>query len=386
MRVLCSTQSVRSHVYSLMPLALALREAGHDVAVASGPRLEPLVRRLGFEFLPCGIEVERGDDELLSLPGQESLRAAPLVVRQLSAFASGLGPPFLRDLLRLGSAWRPDVVVREPVEFASVLAAERWGIPYASVMWAIYIDPRHLMRDAFASLCRSHGFDADAVLDGFDRHLVVRYLPGSWRMEPSPGPADALACHARPFDGLQTVEPGHLFTRTDRPLVWVTMGISFPRQPSLYQRLLDALAGLEAEAVLTVGEEDATGDLLIPANVRLEPYIPASALLPRCDAVVFHGGFNTLHATLWHGLPVVVIPQEAGDQEPTAAEVAKLGLGLSVAGPTPHPDELRSAIERVLGERVYREAAQRFKAEMAALPPLDAAVTRLVELAGAASW
>jgi UDP:flavonoid glycosyltransferase YjiC (YdhE family) len=340
-----------------MSLALALREAGHAVAIASGPSLEPLVRSHGFEFLSCGIEVKGGDDELLSLPGQSALQDAPLVVRQLSAFASGLGPPFLHDLLHLGAAWRPDVVVREPVEFASVLAAERWGIPYASVMWAIYIDPRHLMRDAFASLCRGQGLDVHEVLDGFDRHLVIRYLPWAWSMAQSPGPADALACRARPFDGQAPAEPDRSLVTSRRPLIWVTMGISFARQPDLHQRLLDALVGVAAEAVLTVGDELARDRLAVPAHVRIERYIPSGALLPHCDAVVFHGGFNTLHAALWHGLPVVVVPQEAGDQGPTAAEVARLDLGLSVAGPTPDPAELRSAIERVLHERHYRDAA-----------------------------
>jgi UDP:flavonoid glycosyltransferase YjiC (YdhE family) len=384
MRVLCSTQSVRSHAHSLMPLALALRDAGHDVAFASGPRLESLVRSLGFDFLPCGIDAPRGDDQLLSLPGQAALRGSPLVVRQLSAFASGLGPPFLRDLLRLGRAWQPDVIVREPVEFASALAAERWGIPYASIMWAIYIDPRHLMRDAFAMLCREQGFDPDGVLDGFDRHLVVRYLPGSWRMEASPGPADALACRARPFDGVHAVAARHLPVMTERPLVWVTLGISFARRSDLYQRLLDALSGVEAEAVLTVGDEVTPEEVHAPSNVRVERYIPAGSLLPSCDAVVFHGGFNTLHAALWHGLPMVVVPQEAGDQGPTAAEVERLGLGVNVPGPRLDPGELRRAIERVLREPAFRDASNDFRTEMEALPPLEAAVTRLADLAGAA--
>jgi hypothetical protein len=85
-----------------------------------------------------------------------------------------MAPSFARDLLERGPAWRPDIIVREPVEFGSVIAAERWGLPYATVTWAITINPRFLMREACAVVINDLGLDADAVLGGFDRHLVIR--------------------------------------------------------------------------------------------------------------------------------------------------------------------------------------------------------------------
>ena len=97
-----------------------------------------------------------------------------------------MAPPFVRDLLERGPDWRPDVIVREPVEFGSVIAAERWGLPYATVMWAITINPRYLMREAYAEVIRDFGLDADAIIDGFDRYLVIRSLPPEWQIAMSP--------------------------------------------------------------------------------------------------------------------------------------------------------------------------------------------------------
>ena len=363
MRLLFACQPVRSHFHSLVPIALEAQALGHTVGVASGPWLEPLVRRLGFDFLPCGMDYDPADSPLLRLPGQEHLVEAPMVVRQLVGFATGLGPLFARDLLARGPAWRPDLIVREPVEFGSAIAAERWQIPYASVMWAIYVNPRFLMREAFAGACDDFGLDADTVIDGFDRHLVVRYLPPSWQIALSPDPPATAAFRTAPFDrSMQGAPPARLERLPARPTVCVTLGLSFSQAPHVFRAIIDALDGVDAHAILTVGtnlDPALVGPL--PPNVVVERYVPFSLLLPDCDAMVFHGGFNSLHAALWHGLPSVVIPQEGGDQGPTAQTVAELGLGLHVRGTGPargrhawrHPARARRTIVR--GDRTKPE-------------------------------
>lgn len=81
-----------------------------------------------------------------------------------------------------------------------------------------------------------------------------------------------------------------------------------------------------------------------------------------------------------HGLPLVVIPQEGGDQEPTAQQVTELGLGVHVPGPTPSVEEIRQAIVRVLTEPSFAATARELRTQIRALPPLDTAVTRLERL------
>jgi UDP:flavonoid glycosyltransferase YjiC (YdhE family) len=385
-RVLFASQPIRSHFHSMAPVALAARSLGHAVGVASGPRLEPLVRRLGFDFLPCGLDFDPARDQLSMLPGQGAPGDAPLVVRQLAGFSGGLGPAFARDLLAQGRAWRPDLIVREPVEFGSVVAAERWRIPYASVMWAIYIDPRFLIRDALARVCREFGLDGDRVIDSFDRHLVLKFLPPAWRMARPPEPPTTLPFCAPPFDHPgDEAPPGWVASLPARPTIYATLGLTFSQAPDLFRAMLDALGGIDASAVVTVGTElDPAALGPVPPNVRVERYVPASLLLPHCDVLVFHGGFNSLHGALWSGVPMVVVPQGAGDQTPTAEKVAELGLGAHVPGPVPRVEDVRRAIVRVLAEPAFTAAARAMRAQMLALPPLGDAVERLAALAASA--
>lgn len=386
MRILFASQPIRSHLHSLIPVAQAAQRRGHQVAIASGASMEPLARDLSFDFVPCGRDtaVVRNLDEVLPPAAREALADAPIVVRHLVAFSAGLGPAFAQDLLDRGPAWEPDLIVREPVEFGSVVAAERWRMPWVSVMWGIYINPRYLMREAFAGLCSAHGLDPERVLDGFDRHLVIRYLPRRWRMRDAPEPPATVSFCAPPFDQVGAVEPPEwLAALPARPTVSVTLGLSFSRVPELFRAIVEALGGLDVNGVVTVGTELDPADLgAAPANIRVERYVPGSLLLPHCRAVVFHGGFNSLHAVLWHGLPAVVVPLEGKDQEFTAERLAELGAGLHVPGPLPSVEALRSAIERVMSEPSFAATARELQAGMRALPPLDEAVERMEMLVG----
>src|SRR5437899_1958759 len=53
-RFLFSTIEGYGHFHPLVPLARALKEAGHDVAFAARPSLQPRVAAAGFTFFPLG--------------------------------------------------------------------------------------------------------------------------------------------------------------------------------------------------------------------------------------------------------------------------------------------------------------------------------------------
>ena len=61
--------------------------------------------------------------------------------------------------------------------------------------------------------------------------------------------------------------------------------------------------------MVTIGERNDPAALKPqPPNVHVENYVPQSLLLPHCDAVVTHGGHNTVLGALSFGLALVVIP------------------------------------------------------------------------------
>ena len=59
MRLLFSARPAYGHVYPLMPLAVAARAAGHDVAFATTGAFVPKLEGLGFPTYDVGISIEQ---------------------------------------------------------------------------------------------------------------------------------------------------------------------------------------------------------------------------------------------------------------------------------------------------------------------------------------
>ena len=119
---------------------------------------------------------------------------------------------------------------------------------------------------------------------------------------------------------------------------------------------------------------------LQPAHVHIERYIPQTLLFGRCTLVITHGGSGTAMAALAHGLPLVIVPI-AADQPENAERCAALGLGRVVPLVALTPERAREAVLGVLADPAHRQAAERLRAEMAALPGLEHAVDLLERLA-----
>ncbi len=394
-RVLCTTQPLYGHFHSLMPYALALQAEGHEVAFATARGFVPVIERLGFRAFPCGVDYEAATEIFSHLPGCRALldQGAPLVFAQLWGFILGLGPQMAADLLDSVASWQPDLLLRDPVEFGGYIAAERWGIPHASVLWAIYIDPCVWIPPWLEELSARFHLPG-RVSERYNRWLVLKALPAAWSITPPGEPPTTRAYRVPPFDrsmddrsmddrSVELPLPAWLAHLPPRPTVYATLGTTFNQAPGHFRSVIDGLAALDVNGIVTVGHGmDPAQFGALPANVHVERFIPQSALLPTCAAVLFHGGFNTLHGALWHGLPLVALPLEAGDQQPTADKCAALGVGRTVAlgpaGQPPPPAAVAEAVCAVLEQPAYGERARQLAAAMHGLPPLRDAV-RLME-------
>jgi MGT family glycosyltransferase len=161
--------------------------------------------------------------------------------------------------------------------------------------------------------------------------------------------------------------------------------------PHLYRAALDALADLPARILVTIGNEGEPQELgPVPANVRVERWVPQADVAARAAVMVVHGGYGTTLGALTAGVPLVVVPLFA-DQPYNARRVVDLGAGIQLAEfgsaarlPVEAPPALArlgDAVRRVLGEPGYRRAARRVAASAAALPPVDASTGVLLAAA-----
>ena len=95
-----------------------------------------------------------------------------------------------------------------------------------------------------------------------------------------------------------------------RPLVYVTMGTLMNRDFDLFGEILAALADEPVNVLVTIGRENDPAQLEpVPANARVQRFIPQAEVLPHCAAVIHHAGAGTMFGVLSHGLPSVALPR-----------------------------------------------------------------------------
>jgi UDP:flavonoid glycosyltransferase YjiC (YdhE family) len=169
-----------------------------------------------------------------------------------------------------------------------------------------------------------------------------------------------------------------------RPVVHITQGtLDNADLGRLLLLTTRALAGADVLVVATTGGPD-PGPLRrdLPANVRLERFIPHDLLLPHVDVMVTNGGYGGVQQALANGVPLVV----AGDSEDkpeVAARVHWSGAGINLRTGRPSVAMVARAVRRVLVRPSYRERARALQAEIAPSDPLGAISAALAELCAA---
>jgi UDP:flavonoid glycosyltransferase YjiC (YdhE family) len=385
MRVLFTTLRNTSHFLPLVPFIDACRRRGHEVAVAAPQDLAPRVAPTGAAFLPFG---HPGDEGLrpiwMRLRGASEDEARRIAIGEL--FAGACAQAALPGLLATIEQLRPAIIVRESMEFAALVAAEKIGIPHVRVSITLRSAEAPLLPAAAPAvdvLRRSVGLPADPAGERVQREPALTQFPASLEL-----PARELA-PVRRFRA-QRKPPSPLpewWGGRKEPLVYLTLGTvagSMDEARAAYRVALDAVAGLPVRVLLTIGADlalDALGE--VPPNVHVERFVPQDDVLPHAAAVLCHGGSGTVLGTLAAGVPLVVAPMFA-DQPDNAARIAAVGAGLALPTRCDSVQDLRHALTRVLAEDSFRVAAGRLAAEIAALPPVDEAAVELERLAGGA--
>jgi UDP:flavonoid glycosyltransferase YjiC (YdhE family) len=371
-RILFSFVGGRGHLEPLVPLARAAEAAGHTVAFAARPSRLPVVEALGFELLPLGAPSEPRPPRRLPLLELDARREERDVRERFIREGARERAP---AALTLYADWRPDVVVCDQMDFGGQIAADRSGLPYATVLvlaaGSALVRPE-VVAEPLDELRAEHGLPPDPEVGMPDRYLVLSPFPSTLRDPAYPLPATAhffRAVSPEPAEPHQT------------PTVYFTLGTVFNLESGdLFSRVLQGLGGLPVNVVATVGPHISLDEFHpLPDNVHVEQYIPQSQVLPQCDAVVSHGGSGSVLGALAHGLPSVLLPMGA-DQPLNAARCEELGVARVLDAVRSTPEAIRESVSLVLSRPSYRAAAERLRDEIARLPDPAQAVTLIERL------
>ena len=386
-RFLIVVPPLAGHVLPTVGIGRELAARGHEVAWSGS---EPVLRPL----LGPDAEVLATGSRLFRAQGGQGLAA-------LRSLWEGFIVPYARftakALDRAVTDHRPDVVLVDQHTPAGALVAHRHRLHWASLAPGAMELGR-----PFRALPR-----VEAWMDERLRELWQRAgLPPEEFVDPRFSPELVLALTGPALTGAASTgtgafpehyalvgpvlterpsDPGFPWERLapGRRRVLVTMGtLAADVSADFHARAVQALHRLAADGVQAVVA--APPELLppLPADAVAAERVPVLELLGRglLDAVVCHGGMNTVGEALSHGIPLVTAPIRH-DQPFVAEQLAAAGAGLRVPFARVTAAGLAAAVSEVLDDPRYRAAAVRTGAALRACGGAGAAVDRLEALA-----
>ncbi|WP_371483352.1 glycosyltransferase [Kitasatospora sp. NBC_00315] len=391
MRVLFTTLPGYGHAYPMIPIATALRDSGHDVLFCCAPGFGRVIGQHGFATRPSGIDYRVGQEAGL-VPSWRAARAAgdrsyPYTGKVLVEFASAA---MLPDVLRTAESWRPDLIVRDAVEFSGCVVGEALGIPHATGRDNRFLSPEIWRAEAGAeldALRAAVGLPPDPGCAMLYRRLGLVSMPPSFVSAVGPDAApDAREFNVHVSPTMRFVQPrvtcdpapalpDHL-VNGDRPLVFVSLG-TIIRDDDLLDRIGATARTLGVNILIAVGPQSEGANTPRP-QVTFMARVPVEEALRRSAVVITTGASGLTVMALSLGKPVLTVPL-AADQPINALRCEALGAGVRVSPQAPTA-EFAEALGRLLHDPAAAAAARAIEAECRALPTPDQAVGLLADL------
>jgi UDP:flavonoid glycosyltransferase YjiC (YdhE family) len=410
-RFLFATVPVTGHVNPGLALARELVVRGHDVRWVSTPRFRHAIEATGAQWIPFRRAMpfdETRIAELFASRPKSGLRQLRHDLRRVFVeIARGMVPDIEEELAREGC----DVIVGDSAAVACRYVSERKGIPWAVYGVSTLPLPGPEVAPFGMNLMPSRTFLGklrNRILNWSVDHLVFRAasrentrVRRELGLPPLHGGIFDFSRRADVY--LQGGAPSFEYPRTDLPPTLHFVGAAIPKIPcdwkppawwgeldqrrvvlvsqgavnhefdQLVRPAIRALAGEDVLVVVTTGgrpvDELAVNPL--PANVRVERFIPYRALMPKVDVFVTNGGYDSIQIALAHAVPLVAIGKTE-EQPEICNRVRWSGTGIGLKAVVPTEEQVRSAVMRVLDTPIYRARASAIAHEMSGL---DFAVT-----------
>jgi MGT family glycosyltransferase len=139
-----------------------------------------------------------------------------------------------------------------------------------------------------------------------------------------------------------------------RAPILISMGTMYNDEAEFYRRCFRAFVDWGDPIVLAVGHRVDRGQLPEPpANFIVREYVPQVALLETARLFITHGGINSAHEGMLHGVPMVVLPLRA-DHYVVAGQVEAVGAGVVLDRSEATPERLADAARCALADPQFR--------------------------------
>jgi UDP:flavonoid glycosyltransferase YjiC (YdhE family) len=331
----------------------------------------------GFELLAAGPEtVPEVVAEVERTTGSNILTEGVTVQTEAEVFGAARIDLGFEDCLAVARDWRPELIVAEMFDFVAPMVGAALAVPVATLAYGPAIRPETVeaVRVRAQERHRKHRLECPAP------RWYLDTCPPSLQFDDWQAPETRIALRPEAHTGAVATPSGPDAGKSGRPLVLVSFGTIFVI-PQIITPIVRELLGRGVDIRIALGPVKTAADFdLVSDHVEFAGFTPLARLLNGVDAVLTAGGAGTVLGSLAHGIPLVMTPQGA-DQPIHAGRAAAAGTGIAFPHGECAPEAVGDAVTTVLNQPVYRQAARRIAAEIAAMPsPAEVAETLVAGL------
>jgi zeaxanthin glucosyltransferase len=379
-----------SHIGATFGIAKALRSRGHEVKYLAPLDFQDLITNQGYDFMPLCEDllpkgacqpagaflnnnavklkllqmVCKGELDNVIGRGQLDLFVVDSYAQQMALIGYKIGIPTVLlspTIPRARNSWVP--LLTAPLVPKSLLSKLKVRLSwYVHDLFRFYLMARGMRQQPLHQIAISANYPVDQI-DTRGFFPVLKLIP---ELILCPEAFDLPRSRVENFmhyvgaytdlqrkDGLEfpweKINP-------DKPLIYCALGNlshRFKEAQSLLQMIIDAVADREdLQLVLSAGTYLDVADFNpVPSNVIIVNRAPQIDILKRADAMITHGGLNSVKECILLGVPMIALPWS---KPVNAVRVAYHGLGLIGDGKKNSVKQIQSMIVRVLKDPSFR--------------------------------
>ncbi|PTL80749.1 glycosyltransferase [Vitiosangium sp. GDMCC 1.1324] len=392
-------------------LGCELKRRGHEVTLLSNEFHRACAEKLGFEFVPYApaerYHEEQNANREIGAPGSFSHEERlerwhyPELRATYAALAERADP-------------RDSVIVARSWTLAGRLAQERLGIPMATVYitppesvklwpWLPYLGPRDpktrwIFERVFSPIIdRIHDPMYTPFLNAFRaelglapvKHIQTRWYESQqlalglwpdWLYPARPHWSPGMRLPGFVFDEVGADEPlspelESFLSAGDAPVVFLAGTYRSGGAEDFFAASVEVCRRLGRRGIF-LSESRKQLPASLPESIATFSYLPLQTLLPRCAAVVHHGGIGTAARGLQAAIPQLIVPVFS-DQPLNADRLRELGVADSVQKSEYHADTVTPVLRRLIGDTRVREACEALSRRIHQTDAVGAACTAL---------
>ncbi len=386
-RILFVVPPLVGHINPALSVAASLRARGHRIAWAGERGL--MAAMAGEDALVFSSTVLR---EFVTQSGDRpaALRGPAAIKFLWESYLIPLAEAMSGCVHSALAAFEPDLVVVDQQAVAGAICAHHGNLPWATLattsaefsaasQGSAHVD--EWVGGLIAALEQGMGYPVSGEDPRFSPHAIIVFST-----EALAGPCDFPG---RPISFVGPATSGRP-QADDFPWEWlderkkvlVSLGTA---NAGIGTRFLhecrEALAARSdrLQAIIVDPDGDSGSPGLRTPDLAVLPHVPQLALLAHMDAVICHGGHNTVCEALSHGVPLVVAPIR-DDQPIIADQVERSGAGIRLRFTLARARHIGDAIDSVMEISTYGEAAHAIADSFAAAGGANTAADRIEAL------